>query len=183
MPLPKTIRTVFDLAQQDGETDESQFYGPYNALLTFLFPLNEMYMVVPPYKCPAQLGSVDLVTMFIVRHNQHPVFFLKVKSSGSLNDISSRKEADLQMREQFQHLFEDVKIETLYGVSAMGSKICIYKLDRASGRLSPTVIPTGGEFVTDTTPIDRWNVDILTPGGEEQLRQVAQHIKEMLRQL
>ncbi|KAG0138275.1 hypothetical protein HOY82DRAFT_596506 [Tuber indicum] len=168
MPLPKTIRTVFGLAQQDGETDESQFYGPYNALLSFLFPHKEMYMVVPPYKCPAQLGSVDLVTMFIVRHNQHAVFFLKVKSSGSLNDISSRKEADLQMREQFEHLFEDVKIETLYG---------------RSGRLSPTVIPTSGEFVTDTAPIDRWSVDILTPAGEEQLRQVAQHIKEMLSQL
>jgi len=178
MPLPETINEVFELAKQLGETDESQYYGPYNVLLNYFFPYEEKYVVVPQYKRPAQLRSVDFTTIFLVRHKAHPVFFVVVKSSSGLRNLSSRKEADLQMRERFDTLFEDVVIGTLYGVSTMGTKICIYKLDRTSRRLTPTIIPSHPELVTDTVPINRWNIDILTPEGEEQFREIVQRVKK-----
>ncbi|KAF8453499.1 hypothetical protein BGX38DRAFT_1177290 [Terfezia claveryi] len=98
MPWPDTILEVFDLVRQDGETDESMYYGPYNVLLAYLFPFEEKYVVVPQYKRPAHMKLLDFTTIFLVRCNQHPVFFVEVKSSGSLRHISSREEADLQMR-------------------------------------------------------------------------------------
>ncbi|KAG0638021.1 hypothetical protein HOY80DRAFT_1016582 [Tuber brumale] len=184
MPLPETITEVFELARQTGETDESQFYGPYNVLLNHFFPHEERYVVVPQYKRPTQLRSVDFTTIFLVRHKTHPVFFVEVKSSSSLHHISSRQEADIQMRERFTRLFEDVVIGTLYGASAMGTKICIYKLDRTSRRLTPPIIiPSNPELVNDTAPMDRWNIDLLTPEGEEQFREAVQHIKKMSTQL
>ncbi|KAF8430026.1 hypothetical protein EV426DRAFT_1357 [Tirmania nivea] len=179
MPLPDTISEVFDLARQDGERDESMFYGPYNVLLNYLFPFEEKYVVVPQYKRPAQIKSVDFTTIFLVRRNQHPVFFVEVKSSGSLHHISSREEADLQMRERFKKLFDDVQIKILYGVSAMGTKLCIYSLNKETRRLLPNVIPSDPEIVTDTAPIDRWDVDIMTPEGEGRLRQVVDHVRTM----
>ncbi|RPA96093.1 hypothetical protein L873DRAFT_1616262, partial [Choiromyces venosus 120613-1] len=158
--------------------DESKFYGPYNVLLNYLFPFEEEYVVVPQYKRSAELKSVDFTTIFLVRHKHHPVFVVVVKSSGSLRHISSRQEADLQMRERLVPLFEDVEIETLYGASAMGTKLCLYTLDMASRWLKPYVIDSNPEFLTDTAPADRWNVDIMTPEGEERLREVVRHIKE-----
>ena len=180
MPLPEIIHQALDMAiQNGGETDESQFYGLYTLLLSNFFPPEEEYMVVPQCKPPTQLKSVNFTPMFIVRHKFHPVFFVEIGSSGSLRHISSRGEADLLMRERFKHLPEDVEIGTLYGASAFGTKICMYKLDRASHQLSPSVISGNPELVTDTAPIDRWNIDIMTPEGEEELRKVVLLIKEM----
>ncbi|KAG0643703.1 hypothetical protein HOY80DRAFT_1133609 [Tuber brumale] len=136
-------------------------------------------MVAPQHMRPTQLKSVGFTTIFIVRYKHHPVFFVEIKSSGSLRHISSCEEAGLQMRERFWHLFEDVEIGTLYGASAMGTKICLYKLNRASRQLSPTVVPSNPELVTDTAPMGRWNVDIMTLEGEEELCEVVQQIKEM----
>ena len=44
MPWPKTIVKAFDLALPKGEFDESEYYGPYNAIL---FLIEEEYLVVP----------------------------------------------------------------------------------------------------------------------------------------
>jgi len=140
-------------------------------------------MVVPQYKRPEQLKSVDFTTIFLVRHNAHPVFFIEVKSSSGLHGVSSRKNADLQMRERFDNLFEDVAIGTLYGASAMGTKICIYELDRTSRRLTPTLIPSDPELVTDTAPANRWDIDLLTPEGEEQFREIVQRVKKLSTEL
>jgi len=118
----------------------------------------------------------------LVRHKHHSVLFMEIKSSGSLHHISSCEEADLQMRDRFKHL-QDVEIGTLYGVSTIGTKIYMYKLDRVSCRLSPAVIPRNPELATDTAPIDRWNVDIMTLEGEEKLCRIVQQIKEISCQL
>ena len=61
----------------------------------------------------------------------------------------------------------------------MVTRICIYTLDRMSRRLIPTIIPSDSELVTDTAPINRWNLDLLTPEGEKQFREIVQHIKKI----
>ncbi|PUU80515.1 hypothetical protein B9Z19DRAFT_720376 [Tuber borchii] len=175
----RIIRQAFDIAIQNGKTDESHFYGPYNILLSYLFPLGEKYVVVPQCKKPTELKSADFTTTFVVNHKHHPAFFAEIKSSESLQCAGSCEQADLQMRERFGHLFEDVEISTLYGASAMGTKICMYKLDRASRRLSPTLIPRNPNFIINTAPINRWDLDIMTPEGEEEFCKVVQEIKKM----
>lgn len=46
------------------------------------------------------------------------------------------------MGDWYKDLFDDVKIPRLYGISALGSKICFYTLDRDNGDIMPEVIPT-----------------------------------------
>ena len=181
MPLPEIIHQAHDMAiQNGGETDESQFYPLYTLLLSNFFPPVEGYMVAPQYKKPehAKSGCPDFTIIFVVKRNYHPVFFLEVKPSGCMRNVSSREQADLQMRHRFENLFENVEIDNLYGASAIGTKICMYKLDKASRQVSPAPIASE-EWVTDTAPKDRWNIDIMTPEGEEECRRVVQQVKEM----
>ena len=181
MPLQEIIHQAHDMAiQNGGETDESQFYPLYTLLLSNFFPPVEGYLVAPQYKKPehGKSGCPDFAIIFVVNRNYHPVFFVEVKPSGCMRNVSSREQADLQMRHRFENLFGDVEIDNLYGASAIGTKICMYKFDKASRQVSPALIP-GKESVTDTAPRDRWNIDIMTPEGQEECRRVVQQVKEM----
>lgn len=40
-----------------GERDESEWYGPYNALFNYLFPVEEDNVVVPQRRRPEQIIS------------------------------------------------------------------------------------------------------------------------------
>ncbi|KAI5793827.1 hypothetical protein DFH27DRAFT_145598 [Peziza echinospora] len=183
MPWPEAIIEAFELARPDGEKDESSFYGPYNILLNYLFPFEEKYMVTPQYKRPEQSKSVEFCTIFIVRHKQHPVFFLEIKASGHIQHVSTRQAADQQMRERFINLFDDVEINVLHGVSAIGSKLCFYTWTKETGRILPKPILIDTEYTIDTAPANRWDVDVLKREGEERLRQVVANIKTMCCQL
>ncbi|RPB22696.1 hypothetical protein L211DRAFT_810499, partial [Terfezia boudieri ATCC MYA-4762] len=74
------------------------------------------------------------------------------------------------MREGVDDLRDDVKIPILYGVSAMGTKLCFYKYTEDTGRLEPELILGHTKFVVDTAPRDRWEFDVLTDEGERKLR-------------
>ena len=60
-------------------------------------------------------------------------------------------------------------------VSAFGTRLCFYSITKA-GFVSPECIPASPQYVTDTTPIDRWNYDILTDEGETEWRRIVQVI-------
>ena len=177
MPWPQEIILFFDLAKLHGDTDQSRFYGPYNALLNYLFPTKDKFMVVPQWKRPEQSKATDFTTIFVVRHDEHPVFFLEVKASNYIQRASTRQAADQQMRERYYGLFDDTKIKVLYGLSAIGTKLCFYTWVRETRIVQPKAIPLDPDFPIDTAPENRWNLDLLTAEGEEKLRQVIAHIK------
>ncbi|KAF8515596.1 hypothetical protein BDD12DRAFT_811098 [Trichophaea hybrida] len=183
MPWDEYTLEQFESALPRGEYDESEYYGPYNSLLNDLFPKQEHYMVVPQYKRPEQSKSVDFTTVFLVRHQKHPVFFVEIKPAGHIHNVSPRASADKQMRERFEDLGDRVEIPILYGVSAIGNKLCFYKYTKATGDLEPELIPSNARRVIDTAPINRWDVDILTPQGEQRLLEVVGHVKGMCAQM
>ena len=174
----------FATALPRGEFDVSKFYGPYNGLLNDIFLKREDFMVVPQYKRSEYAkAAVDFTTVFIVTHNEHPVFFLEIKPSGHIQHNSSREAADLQMREWFRILFDDVEIPILYGVSAIGTRLCIYTWNKETRRITPNAIPIDPDVTSDTAPAARWDLELMTAEGEERLRELVRHIKEMSAQL
>ncbi|KAI5809603.1 hypothetical protein DFH27DRAFT_459155, partial [Peziza echinospora] len=74
-------------------------------------------------------------------------------------------------------LFDSVKIDVLYGLSAIGTKLCFYTWTRETGGAEPIAIRMDQEVLIDTAPESRWNLDLLTTEGEEQLRLVIAYIK------
>ncbi|KAF8424319.1 hypothetical protein EV426DRAFT_509185, partial [Tirmania nivea] len=85
--------------------DESEWYGPFNALLNHVFPMDEDYVLVPQYKGQEHLKSVDFTTIFVVRRAKHPVLFVKINATGHIHKASQRAAADQQMQDQYFNLF------------------------------------------------------------------------------
>lgn len=183
MPWPSHIIEQFGTITPLGEVDETEYYGPYNGLLLELFPGPEHFMIVPQYKRPTYPQSIDFTTVFIVQRHKHPVFFIEIKPSGHLRKISYRSAADQQMRERFDTFAEEVNIAKLYGVSALGTQLCVYSYDSASGTLIPGAIERDPTHVNDRAPAAWWDVDIMTPEGEQRLRELVIHVKAMCSQL
>jgi len=177
------ILEQFQTAVPGGEHDESRYYGPYCTLLHQLFPAPEHFMLVPQYKRPEQSKAVDFTTIFIVRHKCHPCFFLEIKALGHLEKPSDRQAADDQMRERYGKLFDEVEISALYGMSAIGTRVCLYEWDRETRKIEPPAIPKDCNYTMDTAPIDRWNLDILSVEGEKCLRAVVARVKTMCSQI
>ncbi|KIL70965.1 hypothetical protein M378DRAFT_6831 [Amanita muscaria Koide BX008] len=148
-------------------TDESAYYGPFNKLLSYLFPWESDFEVVPQFKHP--LNSQESIdTVLVVNIARHPVFFVQVKPSGSLNLRSKREEADVQMRQRFAEFLDEPIIPVLYGVSAMGPVLSVYKY--AATGLSPALIPRDVRFVNEVAPMQRWNYHVLEDAREQCIR-------------
>jgi hypothetical protein len=124
MPWPEIFLKQFTLVPT-GTADESEYYGPFNSLLSFLFPVDEDFQVSPQYKGPAHPGSIDFTAIYIVNLNKHPVFFVEIKPRGQLEDIATRGAADDQMRDISRRLIGGLAIPRLFGISAMGSILCM----------------------------------------------------------
>jgi hypothetical protein len=70
-------------------------------------------------------------------------------------------------------------LETLYGISALGTKLCFYSLDTSDDAvIVPAPIARHPLIINDTAPANRWDCDILEPAGEERLTEVVQKIKD-----
>ena len=163
-------------------TDESVYYGPFNKLLYYLFPWESNYEIVPQFKRPLNSQeSIDFVTVLVVNLDRHPVFFIEVKPPSSLALPSKRQEADIQMRQRFTEFLDDPVIPVLYGVSAMGPILSVYKYDAVTG-LMPPQIPRDPVFVNDVAPKERWNCKILEDAGEQRLRDIVEEVKAMCAQ-
>ena len=132
MPWPAYVCNTFEAIPGgvNGATDESLFYGPYNTLLTYLFPPTE-------FKRPPEGWSINFTTVFIVQRAFHPVFFLEIKPPGDYTHRSSRAAADDQTRIWFFDL-ADV-------VSALGTRLCFYSYTRDDNVLDPPRIPRAHE--------------------------------------
>ncbi|KAF8424967.1 hypothetical protein EV426DRAFT_598019 [Tirmania nivea] len=87
------------------------------------------------------------------------------------------------MRERIVNVFDTVEVDTLYGVSAIGTKFCVYRVNTESGYIAPEAIPEDPLRVNDTAPAARWELDIMTAEGRERLLEVVGHIKMMCSQL
>ncbi|KIJ06902.1 hypothetical protein PAXINDRAFT_140371 [Paxillus involutus ATCC 200175] len=109
-------------------------------------------MVVPQYKRTTHPQSIDFTTIFIVQHHKHAVFFVEIKPSGHLRTISDCSAIDQQIREGFDALADQLSILTLYGISALGTKLCIYTYDSVTGTLEPEALKWIREELTKELP-------------------------------
>lgn len=150
---------------------ESEYCGPYNTLLTTLFPCTEHYQVAPQYRGPATPGSMYF-TIYIVRRRLCPVFFIEVKP------ISTREKADNQMRD-ISIAGRNIVIPKLYGISAVGTRFTIHDYDKKTQAFNPAAIPCHPQSLTDVAPADRWAYELLEPAGEARMKELVEEIKAM----
>ena len=183
MTWADTIREQFDLVDRF-TADETEYYGPYNTLLTDTFPHAEHFQIVPQYKGPITPGSIDFTTIYIVRKRKSPVFFIEIKPFPHVDDISTREKADQQMRDRFVAIIgRNLVIPKLYGISAMGTRFSVYEYNKETNVLLPPSIARDAMYVTDVAPADRWNYELLEDGGEQKMREVVAEVKAMCQEI
>jgi hypothetical protein len=177
MPWPEFITTQFNLVNRF-TTDESEFCGPFNTLLTALFPPTENFLVVPQFKRIE--GSTYLTIIFIIIKRKVPVFFFEVKTYLALDNSFWRMEADDQMRDMFLDFSSgSLPLRKLYGISALGTHFSVYEYHPDTRRLTPSRIVLEPDIIGDTAPQERWNCDVMTAEGEARFKQIVGEIKEM----
>jgi hypothetical protein len=177
MPWPKFVTTHFDIVDHF-TTDDNEYGGPFNTLLTTLFPATEDFEISPQSR--RIKGSMDFTIIFIIMKRKVPVFFLAVKAYVALECFSLRKQADDHMRRQFLDFSsQSLPLRKLYGISALGTRFSVYEYHSDTHRLTPKLVLPDLDIVSDTVPQERWNYDVMTPEGEAKLKQIVGEIKEM----
>lgn len=191
MTWKSKIKDELEMAVEIGETDESSFYRPYHALLLHLFPHTEDFTVYCQYqpvnfqvdenktRKKRELIKMDFSCPFTVEYRDCPVLFIDVRPAGEIHSVESRDIADFVARKRYKSFAADAQIEMLYGISALGTNLSIYTYDENSRSIIPRRVLGGRKSLADTAPVDRWCIDILTPQGEQSLRDVVAHIKDM----
>ena len=184
-PWPEWLVNSFASANQlQFATDESAYYGPYTRLLYHLFGIEGPFEIVPQYHIPqSPRDSIDIVALFTVELNKHPVLFIEVKASAFFPNDSMRKLADNQMREHFRDLRHSVVTPRLPGISAFGTRMAFYEYVADTSKLTPRAIPPDPIFLNDVAPAERWSYDLLEANGIAQMRQVVEDVKAMCQAL
>ena len=165
-------------------TDESVYYGPYTRLLYHLFGIEGPFEISPQYHIPqTPRGAIDVVALFTVELNKHPVLFIEVKPPASFALDSKRKQADDQMRDRFRDLRHNLVTPRLPGISVFGTRMAFYEYVAATNTLTPPAIVPDPDSLNDLAPAERWGYDLLETNGIAQMRQVAEDVKEMCQAL
>jgi len=179
MPWSETIFEQFQSVNHL-TTDKNEYYGPYNTLLTDLFPHVEHFQVAPQFIGPFTPDSVDFTVIYIVTKRKVPVFFIEVKPYIYLQSPGRRGDADERMRRMFRDLvFGILPIPKFYGVSAMGTCLSIYECTKATRVLLPRAIAPDPKIVNDIAPQERWNYELLEASGEEKFKAIVAEVKAM----
>lgn len=184
-PWPQWLINSFASANQPQfATDESAYYGPYTRLLYHLFGLEGPFEISPQYHIPqTPRDAIDVVALFTVELNKHPVLFIEVKAPASFALDSKRKQADDQMRDRFRDLRHNLVTPRLPGISAFGTRIAFYEYVAATNTLTPHGIPPDPASLNDVAPAERWRYDLLEANGIAKMRQVVEDVKAMCQAL
>ncbi|KAI6024393.1 hypothetical protein EDC04DRAFT_277117 [Pisolithus marmoratus] len=121
MPWPELITLYLELINKF--TDENGYHlGPFNALLSILFPSCDGYQVIPSFK---QIpGTTYFTFVYVITGREVPVLFMDVRTYIELLDF----------------IEGTVPIPKLYGISAFGTRICVYEYTTEDRTLTPACI-------------------------------------------
>ncbi|KAK0185582.1 hypothetical protein F5146DRAFT_1144090 [Armillaria mellea] len=180
MPWPEQVLRQFKPIASYPTIIENEFHGAYNKLLNALFPLDSDFTAVPQHLESNSLTGTEFIVMFEVTFHDGPVFVLELKKSSNLLYDSRRRMADDHIRQRLIDLRRQCPIPTVHGVSAIGTRLCFYRLDLTQPRLQifPPAIPGDPCFTIDTAPEERWDCSVLEAEGEVKLRAVMDEIKQ-----
>jgi hypothetical protein len=157
-------------------TIENKYYGVFNKILNKVCFTDDSFTVEPQYPLPAHnMPAID----FVVEVNDLPIFFLEINLPLHLDYISSRVDADAQMRARFCALYEVTPTPRLHGLSVMGQRLAFYCMDKATGRIKPNYVAPSTDRIIDTIPAERWDTDITTEEGYQRFMAVINDVKEM----
>lgn len=157
--------------------DEAEFYGPWNSVLNHYFRIEEGYIICPHYPVfPG--GEDDFAVLLTVQKDKIPLFFVEVTAPRFFEFPHYRISANKQIYKRFTQLY-DSSPQVIHGVSAFGTLMHFYKLDKNSGHVESASPQAHPDLITDTVPQSCWNINLLDQVGYAKLEEVVHAAKAM----
>ena len=155
-PWPVKLIALFDAVDWDS-SDESESYGPFNALLDFYFPWETGWNVVPRRMHLTQGSLVESILVFLVARERSPILILQANSASHVADSAASAAADQLMRQTLQALKSEACWPRLYGFRMLGPRMYLYEMCTSSGNLNPDQKPRYSDNPTDNAPAHSWH--------------------------
>ncbi|KAF9043567.1 hypothetical protein BDZ89DRAFT_1155968 [Hymenopellis radicata] len=164
-------------AEREGSQHESRYYAPYNKLLNWMFPSWD-YSVVPHAVTGIHSENIIYSIALFVMSRGKLVMLLDMKDDGWIARGSTRDRAEVQIRHLFYDNFNSCSLPILYGISALGTTLRVYKGNPATYEIQPpgrwlalpgTVLPP--HFLEN-----QWSVELLSQEGFDEMKKIAAYI-------
>jgi len=84
------------------------------------------------------------------------------------------------MRNRFSSFYDAIPTPKLHGISVMGQRHAFYSMEKATGHIVPERVQPVENYVTDTVPANRWELDITTEVGHQQFMAIVNDVKGMV---
>lgn len=156
------------LLEVDHGALEQEYYGPFNTMLTHVFPFAEHYTVVPQ-SYPNPREAVGYLIEFMLLVNNKIVGGAEIKRESDIDDDNARRAAHQQVLNRFRTMHDLVRVPVLVLISAIGRHCRVYRYTRATRRAVPAL--------TAGLARDQWDIDLTTPQGRWRLDEVFIEIK------
>ncbi|KAF9086818.1 hypothetical protein BGX27_003094 [Mortierella sp. AM989] len=159
------------LLEVPADAVEQAYYGPYNMILNQVFPAQNRYMV-SPQTYPNGRGAIDYLFEYLVMIDRRVIMIVEVKRENILQFEHARVEADLQVRDCFRSLRNDIVLSETMGISIFGRFCRVYSYNRATQQITTN----SGNDLNQT----HWNIDLNTQQGRMQLAAVFEQVKQLV---
>lgn len=161
---------------------EARYYGPYDRLLNYAMVEDSFAFFLAPQTPPDEKSlrnTIDLLIYLVVfDQQQKPVLFAVIEDDEWATTPHMRRKADILMRELYENMLYDCPIPRLYGLSLLGTSLCVYCGDRNTRILSPSRGPLpDANYVLPRDFMEQWSLDILSPDGLKKIQEIAAYIK------
>lgn len=140
------------------------YFALYNKLLFNLFCPSDFVLA-------HEKSDIDTIYFIIYTKDYHPVLIANVQNHVSLQ---GRIKADQQMRQRYDALLTKCPLSHMWGLSFVGTALRVYCGDVTTGSVVP---PSEDHFE------HAWNVDLLSPEGFAEVKQVVKLVQDNTRLL
>ncbi|KAF8585007.1 hypothetical protein K439DRAFT_1616347 [Ramaria rubella] len=169
---------------RESTTDESEWYGPWNMLLTHLFPYMAGLQVSPQHMLAGSLQAPEWTLVYFIAIEGIPLCVFEVKPAGHLHQLVRRQEAENQIYSHLDTLRRDTaQVPTIYGISCLGKSFVIYELDTGTNVITParpTLQRGSGVVEYGPPPPTWWNMGVLTAQGQLRLEGLRDKIDKLV---
>jgi hypothetical protein len=117
--------------------------------------------------------------MVIFNKNQKPVLIAEIKNDSWARGATAHQTADKQMHQQYNQMLHDCPLAHLYGLSLLGTSLCIYHADMVTGDLTPDFVihPHPHHVVPCNFLEGQWDLDILSEDGFKKIQEIVAYLK------
>ncbi|KAF9166740.1 hypothetical protein BGX21_000272 [Mortierella sp. AD011] len=125
-------------------------------ILNQVFPAQDRYMVSRQAH-PNGREAIDYLIEYLVMIDRRVIMVVDVRHENVLQFEHARVDADLQVRDRFRSMQNDIMLSETVGISTFGRFCRVYSYNRATQQITTN----GGNDLNQT----HWNIDLNTQQG------------------